>query len=72
VIESAPCTKCGYKTDIEEYVCNFGWCDVCFDISYSQYLNETLFNRAGIAVFEPLLEPKPVGWVAKVMANEPV
>jgi hypothetical protein len=59
---SEPCTKCGVETDVEEWIYNFGWCDVCFDISWSHYMNETIFDRAGIAIFRPLLKHKPIGW----------
>jgi Zn ribbon nucleic-acid-binding protein len=34
---NAVCIKCGFLTEAEIYVVNFGWCDNCFDESLDEY-----------------------------------
>lgn len=38
--EKTKCTHCKKQIDWDEYVINWGWCNLCFDNDYAIYLAE--------------------------------
>jgi hypothetical protein len=46
------CELCGESTDADEWVCNFGICDVCFDEDYELFMQAEAEKYGGDGYFD--------------------